>query len=290
MKLKIYTLLLALSAVWSLQSCDNNDDESMNVPVELQNAFSSLYPNVANVKWETKAGYYVADFRDEYEASAWFTQNGKWQMTETDIPYNALPQKVKTAFESGKKYTTALGWRVDDVDKLERKDLETVYVIEVEKQDQEMDLYYSEEGTLIKAVPDTDNDRDDQYLPDQSVKLTEEMNNFLNTKYPSFKLVEVDKEDDGKYAGYTEVDIIHGSFAKEVLFDRSGKWVLTSWEVPFNTLPEPVKNTINTKYSGQVDDDDAEYVEEATDATYYLIDLENSEMDVKIRADGQELS
>lgn len=289
MKLKIYTLLLALGAAWSLQSCDNNDDESMNVPVELQNAFSSMYPNVANVKWETKAGYYVADFREAYEASAWFTQNGEWQMTETDIPYNALPQKVKTAFESGKDYTTALGWRVDDVDKLERKDLETVYVIEVEKQDQEMDLYYSEEGILIKGVPDTDNDRDDQYLPDQSVRLTEEMNNFLNTKYPGFKLVKVDKEDDGKYAGYTEVDVIHERFAKEVLFDKSGKWVLTSWEVPFNTLPELVKNTINTKYSGQVDDDDAEYVEEATGATYYLIDLENSEMDVKIKDDGQVL-
>ena len=32
---------------------------------------------------------------------------------------------------------------------------------------------------------------------------------------------------------------------------------------------------------------DTEYVEEATGVTYYLIDIENSEIDVKIRADGQ---
>lgn len=141
MKLKIYTLILALGAAWSLQSCDNNDDDSIAVPAELQNAFSSKYPNAANVKWESKSGYYVADFYDGYETFAWFTQDGKWQMTETDIPYDALPQAVK--------------------------------------------------------------------------------------------------------------------------------------------------NTINTTYPGQVDDDDAEYVEEATGDTYYLIDIENSEKDVKISADGQ---
>lgn len=64
MKLKIYTLILALGAAWSLQSCDNNDDDSIAVPAELQNAFSSKYPNAANVKWESKSGYYVADFYD----------------------------------------------------------------------------------------------------------------------------------------------------------------------------------------------------------------------------------
>ena len=61
MKLKIYTLLLALCVTWSLQSCDNDDDNSIAVPTELQNAFASKYPNAANVKWETKSGYYVAD-------------------------------------------------------------------------------------------------------------------------------------------------------------------------------------------------------------------------------------
>lgn len=72
MKLNIYTLLLALCVTWSLQSCDNDDDNSIAVPTELQNAFSSKYPNAANVKWETKSGYYVADFYDGYEASAWY--------------------------------------------------------------------------------------------------------------------------------------------------------------------------------------------------------------------------
>lgn len=64
MNLKFYTLLLALGAALSLQSCDENDDESVVVPTEVQSAFSAKYPHVTNVKWETKSGYYVADFYD----------------------------------------------------------------------------------------------------------------------------------------------------------------------------------------------------------------------------------
>lgn len=293
MKLKIYALVVALSAAWSLQSCDNNDDESLAVPAELQSAFSSKYPNVTNVKWETKSGYYVADFYDGYEASAWFTQDGKWQMTETDIPYSALPQAVKTAFETG-EYTKTLGWHIDDVDKLEREGWETTFVIEVEKQNQEVDLYYSTEGVLIKRIVDVDDDRDDQYLPEQNVQLTESMRNFIDTEYPGAKLVEVDREDDGLHQGFTEVDIIHfdtelnRNVSKEVVFDRDGNWFSTSWEVHPNELPAAVTSAIQTTYSGyQIDD--AEYFIKADATEFYLIELEknnNPDIKIKIAKDG----
>ena len=128
MKLKMYFLLLALGAL-GLQSCNDDDDHLSSVPTELKNAFTEKYPSVSNEKWETKGNYYIAEFRQQnYETSAWFTPNGIWQMTETDLPYQALPAAVKSAFESS-EYTK---WKVDDVDMLERPDMEKVYVIEVE--------------------------------------------------------------------------------------------------------------------------------------------------------------
>ena len=169
MKLRIYTLLIAFCAAWSLHSCDNDDDDSIAVPAALQEAFSSKYPNVKNVKWETKAGYYVADFYDGYEASAWFTTDGNWHMTETDIPYTALPDPVKSAFETS-EYKT---WKKDDVDKLERQGIETVYVIEVENQNQEIDLYYSADGVLIKSIADTDDEN--SHLPTTQLLLKRNM-------------------------------------------------------------------------------------------------------------------
>lgn len=51
-------------------------------------------------------------------------------MTETDIAYDALPAPVKQAFEALTQYE---GWKRDDVDMLERKGMEKVYVIEIEK-------------------------------------------------------------------------------------------------------------------------------------------------------------
>ena len=288
MKLKIYTLLLALSVTWSLQSCDNDDDGSIAVPAELQSAFSSKFPNAANVKWETKSGYYVADFYDGYEASAWFTQDGKWQMTETDIPYNALPQAVKTSFESS-EYAS---WKRDDIDKLERTGVETVFVIEVEKQNQEVDLYYSADGTLIKSIVDTDDDNT-EHLP---VQLTEAMKNFINEKYPNARIMEVDVEDDKNDwdFGFTEVDIIHfdsglnRNVSKEVLFDKGGEWYSTSWEVRRNELPAAVTNTISVEYAGY-QMDDAEYFEMATGTSYYQIELEGNnspDIDIKVTTDG----
>ena len=285
MKLKIYTLLLALSVTWSLQSCDNDDDGSIAVPAELQSAFSSKFPNAANVKWETKSGYYVADFYDGYEASAWFTQDGKWQMTETDIPYNALPQAVKMSFENS-EYAS---WKRDDIDKLERTGVETVFVIEVEKQNQEVDLYYSADGTLIKSIVDTDDDNS-EHLP---VQLTEAMKNFINEKYPNARIMEVDVEDNRNDwdFGYTEVDIIHNGIPKDVLFNQTGNWDSTSWEVRQDELPEAVNSTLNNQYR-EYRFDEAEYIEKADGTIYYRIELEKGNVDkvVNIGENGTVLS
>lgn len=290
MKLKIFTLLLALGAAWSLQSCDNDDDGSINVPTELQNAFSEKYPNVANVRWESKAGYYVADFHNGYEASAWFAQNGEWQMTETDVPFDALPQAVITEFGKS-EYKNGSGWLVDDVDKLERKGLETVYVIEVERQNEERDLYYSEEGVLIKTIIDVDDDRDDQYLP---IQLTDAMKNILNEKYPGASILEVDIENDRNDwdYGFTEVDIFHEGKHKDVRFNQNGAWYSTSWDVCRNELPEAVESTLAAQINANAGYhfDDAEHIEEAAgNAKYYRIELEkdnSQDIILKISDDG----
>lgn len=222
MKLKIYTLLLALSVTWSLQSCDNDDDGSIAVPAELQSAFSSKFPNAANVKWETKSGYYVADFYDGYEASAWFTQDGKWQMTETDIPYNALPQAVKMSFENS-EYAS---WKRDDIDKLERTGVETVFVIEVEKQNQEVDLYYSADGTLIKSIVDTDDDNNEHWYSTsweiRQNELPEAVNNTLNNQYGEYRFDEAEYIEKADGSIYYRIELEKGDVDKVVNIGENG--------------------------------------------------------------------
>ena len=279
MKLKMYFLMLALGVCGAaMQSCDD-DDDNLKVPEKLQSAFSQKYPE-ASPKWKTRGNYYIADFQDQnYESEAWFTFDAVWLMTETDLPYAALPEAVKNAFQNS-EYRS---WRPDDVDMIERESMEPVYVLEVEQGSREMDLYYNAEGILIKAVEDSEDDSED-YL---QVELPEGVKNFLQEKYAASEIVETDREH-----GQFEVDIIHDGVAKKVLFDNNGNWLSTSWEISPDTLPEAVKTAIqqaiNDNYVGYEADDEPGMVE-TPDGNYYRIELEaedGREVILKIREDG----
>lgn len=66
--------------------------------------------------------------------------------------------------------------------KLTREGLETVYVLEVEQRDAEYELVYSEDGVLLRAVPDADGDRDHgDMLPQE---LPQAVKDFIGRKYP----------------------------------------------------------------------------------------------------------
>ncbi len=157
MKTNWYFLLIAIFGMVVLQSCEDDDDNGLKVSEELQKALRERYPEAKNVEWETKAGYYVAEcWNNGAETDVWFSTDASWKMTETDlgIDVNRLPAPVKETFLAG-QYAT---WGVDDIDKYEREDL-TFYLVEVEKKGQkDMDLYYTEDGTVLKEVEDRPND------------------------------------------------------------------------------------------------------------------------------------
>lgn len=274
MKLKMFFVLLAAGLLsLNLQSCDD-DDKGIAVSAELQNAFSDKYPDTRVMKWETEGGHYVAEFyNDRYEADAWFTPDGVWQMTETDLPYNALPAAVRNAFQSS-QYAQ---WRVEDVDMVERRAMETVYVIEVESGNQEIDLHYNVDGILVKEVSDMGGGAGN-YLPSE---LTDAMRAFIEEHYPGASIIETDLE-----PNWMEVDIIHDRTAKEVRFTTTGEWIYTSWDVRMTDVPQVVKDAAQAAYPG-FRMDDADYVQTPA-GDYYLIELEKGEQDVyvKVQADG----
>ncbi len=149
---KPYVLLALLFGICVFQSCDENDEWAHPKDKEVETAFNEMYPGATRMEWETKQGYWVVDFwENSKEVEAWFSPGGEWYQTETDITYAELPQAVQTAFESG----DYKDWRVDDVDKMERKDEGTFYILDVEKAaNPDYDLYYTADGTLIKAKVD----------------------------------------------------------------------------------------------------------------------------------------
>ncbi|MBD8982378.1 MAG: hypothetical protein EGR83_10100 [Bacteroides cellulosilyticus] len=290
MKLKMYFALLAMGMI-GLQSCSNDDDDdlpSSQIPEAIRNAFDSSFSNTANLSWETKTvskgQYYKAEFNNKsdngYKTEAWYTADGTWYMTETEMPYNAIPQAVKTSFESS-EYAS---WKRDnEVDRIERNAVkEIIYIIEVESpQDVDMDLHYSADGILVKAVNDDGDGDNESLLPDTPSEMVTTATEFIQKNYPNARIIEIEAEH-----GVIEIDIIHDNRSKEVLLGTTYEWISTSWDV--YTLPAKVTGAINaSQYNGYVVDD-AEYFE-TPDGNYYLVELEQgkNEVKIKITEDGE---
>ena len=87
------------------------------------------------------------------------------------------------------KPAIAAASHVDDVDKLLRNGQETVYVLEVERAEQEIrPLLCWRNGVLLREVPDRDgNDDHGDMLPQE---LSKAISDFIARKYPGARIVD----------------------------------------------------------------------------------------------------
>ncbi|RIJ47666.1 hypothetical protein D1614_13885 [Maribellus luteus] len=271
MKKTIYFASI-LSAGLLAASC-SDDDNSVSVNAAVESTFEAKYPNVNKVDWDLKSTYYVAEFAMENsEMEAWFSQDGNWIYTETDLAYQQLPEVIRNSFEAG-EYAS---WEIDDVDKVERPEGESLFIMEVESGDKELDLYFTDEGELIKV---SDSSLDDDYIP---LPLSEAILSHLADKYPNAVVVESELED-----GVFEILIKDGDTYREVEYSENGTWIKTTTDVKQANVPEAVMTALANSEYAAYEIDDVEFVETA-DAEFYLFELEQNDTEVylKISADG----
>ena len=265
-------LILALGFL-ALSCSDDDNFEPDNSAVK--NAFATKYPGASVDEWEMKFTYYVANFRlDNNETEAWFESNANWVFTETDLTYAKLPDAIKTSFEAS-EYKN---WEKDDIDKIERPETETVYILEVESGNTELDLYYSEDGELMKTENTPENtDR----IP---AVLSATILNDIDARYPRATVADVETEENNTL----EVLINDNGTYREVYFDNTGTWLQTTTNIPLNSVPATVMNALSTSQYADYEIDDVEMLEIA-DGSFYLFELEknDTEIDVKISPEGE---
>lgn len=279
-----------------MTSCNDNDDLHSNpvpenIPEKVILEFNAKYPNATNVTWSTKDTYAVANFYlastrtggHEPNNTAWFNMAGHWNMTETEISYQQLPEAVKTAFEA----SPYASWRMDnEIDKLQRSDNnETLYIIEVSQKEgnveTEVDLYYTEEGILVKEIVNAEADNDyHEYLPQQPEG---NIQTWLDQNFPNVRIVDYDCEQNG-----TEVEIIANGLKHEILFDNQQQWVYTKTEYErrdLTQIPTSILNHLRTSpyYTSDNAIDDVEKYTTRDNGTYYCFELKTAyDDDVKI--------
>lgn len=257
MKTKILLFVFLLITGIVITGC--NQKKQYRPDAKIVNAFNTKYPKANQVEWEQKQSYYVAEFQnDGIECEAWFDSNGKWSMTESNIRYNALPQAIKDNFEKS-MYSN---WKKDDVDKIERVGMNPVYIIEIEKEGQDTDLYYSENGMLVKTVNDVNKEDRFSYLP-----VPADIKDIIKQKYPDAMIIDMDL-DKGKY----EIDILDNGKFKEVIFNGNA-WEATYWEITKAEVPSVVMEAYRDSNYGKYALDDIHFFETPV-TTYYHFELE----------------
>lgn len=273
MKTKLSVLALAMCGMLAFTSCD--DDDNNYLPDQtITKAFDEKYPDAGKVEWETKGGYEVAEFHvSGNETEAWFDNKGNWVMTKTEINFGLLPEAVRTSL----KDSEYKDWKSTDFDKLERSNAATVYVIEVEQGEQEFDLYYTEDGILLKAVPDDDNDNFQPTVVPQAIT------DAINEMYPGATILEFDSEKTG-----FEVDILHNNIYKDVYFNTGNEWLYTEWDIKEVNLPDIIMNAYKASDYKDYRIDDIDVIENPAGISYVLeLEKGNDEVKMTISAEGK---
>lgn len=285
---KFIFLFAALTLM--LAGCEKNDDEIENEAVE--KALYQLYPDASHLNWDYEGQYVVVEFiasiptaSRKVECEAWFDNIGNWFMTEFDIRYDELPSAVVKTFESG-SYGK---WYVEDVERLDRDGYASVYIIQVEdrsnKKGIEYELYYDEQGVLVKEIADGPGfGGGSELLPPANNAVYAAIREFIKNKYPNSRIADIEPESNG----YIDVEIIDNRVSKDLLFDSDGTWLHTSYEVSWPALPKAVQDAFNNSQYKDYYIDDIDYYETAENGNYYRFALESIEGDIKItiREDG----
>ena len=286
MKLNVGLFAFLLCGLLSFTSCSDDDDATNGATPNEQivNAFKKQFPNATEVKWSTRNGYSVASFRLAQNPTgetneAWYEANGECPLTELEIPsFDQLPAKVQEGYNAS--IFGQEGWAIDDIDALYRLNMALVFKIEVEKAGQpDYDLLFSEEGVLISAK--VDNDDDDDNVP---VIIPTAIREFVNQHLSGAELLDYDKED-----GELELEVSYQNHLMELYFNTSYKFLRAEEEVQEADLPDAVKTALE-QFTAAWEVDDVMLITYADKSVVYAIDLENKTTDqekiVKIKADG----
>ncbi|MBP3228769.1 MAG: PepSY-like domain-containing protein [Bacteroidaceae bacterium] len=144
-RLLLLTLLMGLSAI-SFTACSDDDDDvkTSDVPQAVMTAFQAKFPAAA-AKWEREGGLLKAEFINAgRETDAFFTTDGTWVRTETDLFPTDLPETVRTYLAANYP-----DWAIDDADLIETPE-STWYRVELDKPGfPDVHLRFASDGTRL---------------------------------------------------------------------------------------------------------------------------------------------
>lgn len=277
-RVKLVTTAM-LCGLITIASCDKQNGDG-HINNDVYAAFEREFPGAKDVSWRTDGNYAIVSFEwsgsrtgQDTDYTAWFERTtAEFKMHEYDIPFHNLPQAVLSSFNES-DYSKA-PWKTDDeVDVIKRNGEEiALYVIEVEKKENgletEADLYYSEDGIMVKEIIDAEQNPDyTDLLPSQPAN---NVYAWVESKYPGAGVVDVEFEDGG-----VEVEFIYKNIKHDALLTAGYEWIYTKkdYNRDSSVLPEAAGSYITTNYPDFYIDD-IEYYETASKGNFFSVEIE----------------
>ena len=236
-KISVFTIFVGFALLFA--GCSKDDENipgGIEPPKTILDAFNAKYPDARDTEWTVNDDYYVIDFENNsLDNTAWFDHLGVWAMIKTDLPLNQLPTAISNDIKQG-KYA---GWKIEEADTIGRAGMGTVYKVEVEKAEQETDLYYTLYGDLIKAV---DNAKDDV---DRPISVPEKVADLMELTFQGAELLDIENTTFG-----VQLAILDGKTLKIVELTQIYTWKSTTWKVSEQEVPTVIMDAFKASEYG----------------------------------------
>ena len=139
-------IFLLVFVAGALNYCTAQKLTMDKVPADVAQAFKIKFPNGSQLSWNAVTDVFAVQFfNGKKRQSASFDISGKWMLTETEINYNTVPEKVQSAFE--REFD---GYQVQEVYQVETSDKGTNYNITTFKGAKNYEALFSAKGELLK--------------------------------------------------------------------------------------------------------------------------------------------
>lgn len=310
---------VALMAAFPLVivSCDKENGKTQGgfTPSDaLLQVFQEDFPQAVDVQWEQYDVYAVASFSMPTKATAssrtaWYTNTATPELVQEqrNMPgLEYLPDAVRAAFNAS-VYNDPQSWRVDEVEIHFRHydysgvqtEARRIYKIELDAiaaGRPDVDLFYEENGTLLNEKLDYDDDDRDGHghWDDDDMPISGENSqsyvDFLNQKYPDYRIEELEREYSREYGMLIVAELERkGHYAKDdddwdddryedeltVYMKEDATWLGTSKDMAYRNLPTAVFEAVGQKYPAsqwEWEDDAKEW--DTPERTLYSVELE----------------
>ncbi len=145
--MKIKSFLLSLVAILIINISVAQEISRSEVPSIILNKFNNQFSKAKDVEWEKGYDFYKVEFEASWglDHDVWYNENGEMIKHKEELMSKNLPRVIKTDLKS--KYKNYL---IDDVEKITEGNKIT-YKVEIEKLNEEVTLFYNEDGSILKV-------------------------------------------------------------------------------------------------------------------------------------------